>query len=361
MEKMPTSNGNHSGEQKSSDYLILSTNEFFQDQINEVARAEIRTWIQTMALEPSYFTNLLVFNLIQAAQRGVDVRVVHDAYSDYVTDNSFNSLSLLLQEKVRQKKRTLQDQRSTMVELMRRSYPVVKTNISSKVIAATPMAAIMGRDHKKISIVDESAYIGGVNLTSLDERRLDLMLKTSNASIVFALKQVYIRSFYEMLAQDMEIKCDEFNLLLIDSGFRGQSTIMNCVYKYVQREQEKIVVLSPYLPSGKFRRLLNNAVISGVEVEVYTTGYNQTGLAPKASQFIHNLGQSKPKFKIMRYQGIVHAKALIFGQHSAMIGSHNFDELFVQFGTEELALLTRQGEIIDQLQQYVANMRQFCV
>ncbi|MEN8253359.1 MAG: hypothetical protein ABFQ62_03225 [Patescibacteria group bacterium] len=42
-------------------YSILGTNAFFQDQINAVDEAKFRAWIQTMAFEPSHFTNLLVY------------------------------------------------------------------------------------------------------------------------------------------------------------------------------------------------------------------------------------------------------------------------------------------------------------
>src|SRR3989344_323195 len=79
-------------------YRILESVNFLSDQFNEIQKAKNRIWIQTMALESGHFTNLLAHKLIGAKNRGLDVKIVYDAFSDYVTDNTFNHLPLLTKE-----------------------------------------------------------------------------------------------------------------------------------------------------------------------------------------------------------------------------------------------------------------------
>lgn len=338
-------------------YQILETTSFFEDQIAEVAKAEFRAWIQTMALEPSYFTNLLTSYLILAVQRQVDVQIVHDAYSDYVTNNKFNHLAFLQNTPDKRQHAEILANRATFIKQINRMFKVNKTNVPRGPLSYTPLAGVMGRDHKKISLIDNIGYIGGLNMTPLDAKRVDFMLKTTNKKIVKELERIFKRSFDDEAAEDIVTHCNDHNTLLVDSGKRGKSIIMDHVYELVEKENTSITLISPYQPSGKLRRMLNFSARKGTHVEVITTGSDQTGAAHKLSQFVHDFGQDRARFYTHRYPGIVHAKALLFGTHTAILGSHNFDELFVRLGTEEISLVTRQPEIVLQLQQYAEIMR----
>lgn len=338
-------------------YQILEGANFLIDQFSEIQIAQNRIWIQTMALEAGHFSNLLSHKLIGAKKRGVDVKLVYDAFSDYVTDNTFNHLPLPRKED-REFKRFLLEQNRDLLELLRKHFQVTETNLPPKIISMTPFPGILGRDHKKISIIDGVAYIGGINLANLDPKRFDFMLKTDNSRIVEVLASIFEQSFTEQPMPDASYVCDPHNTLLVDSGKPFRSTIMQSAYEAVGKENENITLISPFLPTGHFRKLLNQAVKRGVNVEVITSEINQLGFTPRLSQFVHNLGQIEPLFSILRYPGIVHAKALMFGNHSAMVGSHNFDELFVKLGTEEIALFTTQPEILSQLSELRKRMKE---
>lgn len=339
-----------------SSYSILNTIAFFQDQVAETSKAQFRSWVQTMALEPSFFTNLLIAELILATQRGLDTRLIHDAYSDFVTANTFNHLPFLLNKRGRSHKKQILEERKQFVQHINNHLSVRKTNIPQGLMAHTPLPGVMGRDHKKISIIDNIGYLGGVNFTPLDETRVDLMLKTTNQNIVGKLEEIFMRSFCDEPAKDIIAQCDQHNVLLVDSGRRGTSIIMDHTFELIRQENDRVTLVSPYVPSGKLRQLCNAAVKRGVQVEIVTSGSEQLGKTQIASQLVHGVGQRKPLFKIHRFPGVVHAKILLLNDHTAIIGSHNFDELFVRLGTEEISLLTQQPEIIQQLQMYVENM-----
>lgn len=337
-------------------YNILETVDFFTDQLNEIQNAQKRIWIQTMALESGHFSNLLAHNLIAAEQRGVDVRIVYDAYSDYVTNNTFNNLPLLYRED-RGYKQFLRDRGTELLSLLKHHCKVSQTNIPSGFLSNNPFNGVAGRDHKKMSIIDDKAYIGGVNMTPIDAQRVDFMLKTNNQFIVNKLSFIFNQSFYDYPVSDTLYPCDNNNTLLVDSGERFKSTIMEYAYEAIDNERDSITLISPFVPSGKLKKTLNTAVERGVHVELITSQISQLGFTPRLSQFVHNMGYTKPLFQIHRYPGIVHAKALLLGNHSAIIGSHNFDELFVKLGTEEISLLTTQPEILIQLNLLSQKMK----
>ncbi|NCO88768.1 hypothetical protein AUK04_01420 [Candidatus Roizmanbacteria bacterium CG2_30_33_16] len=311
-------------EKGSNSYSILETVSFFTDQLREIQMAQNRVWIQTMALEPGHFTDLFVQRLIAAQHRGVDVRIVHDSFSDYVTDNTFNHLPLLNSED-REYKRFLLNRRVELLELLKGCCQVSQTNAPTGILSYTPFPGVSGRDHKKISIIDNIAYIGGVNMTPLDGKRIDFMLKMDNKDLINILSLIFNRSFLGISVSDAAYTCDDNNTLLVDSGKRSQSIIMQYAYDAIKRERESITVISPYLPSGHLRKTLNEAVERGLNVDVITSQESRSGFSPKISQLVHNVGQVRPLFRIIRYPGILHAKALLLGNHAAIIGSHNFD------------------------------------
>lgn len=337
-------------------YNVLETVDFLTDQLREIQTAKDRVWIQTMALEAGHFSNLLARHLIAAAKRGVDVKVVYDAYSDYVVDNTFTQMPLL-KSKDRSHRSFVRDEQKKLLDSLREDCYVSETNRPSRFASHVPFSVIFGRDHKKISIIDNKVYIGGVNMAPLDAQRVDFVLKTNNKQLLDRLSIIFEKSFLGIPESDSIYVCDANNTLLLDSGKRRQSIIMEQVYDAVRKEDKKVTLVSPFLPSGNLRKVLNKAVQRGIEVEVITSQEDQLGLTPRMSQKIRTLGQSMPLFKINRYPGVIHAKAVLFGKRAAIIGSHNFDELFVILGTEEVSLLTTQPEVIMQLTQFCENIR----
>ncbi len=342
-----------------SSYRILGTGEFYFDFFNEIQAANDRVLFQTMAFENGHFSSLLTHHLINAQKRGVNVQFVHDAYSDYVTDNTFNHLPALSREDQQYKQFALRETQALLNSLKSNDIKPHKTNSPTGPHRITPLPGAVGRDHKKIVVVDNIAYIGGVNFTELDAKRFDFMIKITNPSIVNNLSKILNDSLSDQPQSDHEIICDSNNTLVIDGGHLMKSLIMKNAYQLVDKEKDEIVVISPFLPTGKFAAKLNHAVESGVKVSFITSSRESLpGFASKVSQFVHNFGTGSQKFSTIYADGIVHAKALIaLGNSEAIIGSHNFDELFVKLGTEEIALRTKEVKIIEELKRYLLKIK----
>lgn len=338
-------------------YKALNTVEFMTDQIREINQATEYVWIQTMAFESGHFSDLLVHTLIQASQRGVDVRFVCDAYSDYVTANSFNHLRWMMSSDNRRHQDFLLKRKEDVLKSLEQEFKINRTNLPNNLLSKTPFPGLLGRDHKKISIIDREVYLGGSNLTPLDSTRADIMIKTDNKDIVEGAKQIFLKSFHDEPAEDMVLICDVNNRLLIDKGKKGQSLIMEEACSAVNSAQERIILVSPYIPIGRLRNALNNASARGVYVEVVSSDEAQLGFAPKLSQLVHNFGQNDPEFLITRCPDTVHAKILTVDDSITMVGSHNFDELFVYFGTEEIVLLSEEQDLTREVNRYIEKLK----
>lgn len=342
-----------------SHYSVLDTVSFYVDLTAEINQANNRVWSQTMAFENGHFSGLFIRSLINAARKKIDVRFVRDSYSDYVTNNSFNHLPSLSRTES-QFKRFVQLQTGSLIEELEKSdIRTHKTNVPATIYRHTPLPGVIGRDHKKIIVIDDKAYLGGVNFTELDAKRIDFMLKTDNPSIVLALSTLFDESLNDVLQVDRNIPCDQNNILLVDGGEPGESIIIQNAYDIMNNEADSIVLISPYPPAGKLLSQLNNAVKRGVKVKFITSSKGSlVSFAPKVSQLVHQIGTRKPLFSILHVDGIVHAKALLAcGNREAMIGSHNFDEIFVKLGTEEVSLRTCEPAIISELDGYISSLK----
>ena len=340
-----------------NEYKLLESVDFFVDIIKEIQSAKSRIWIQTMALEACHMTNLIIHHLKEAVGRGVDVRIVYDAYSNFIIDNNFVTIPSLKKEN-RQYNRFLLACFTQLKTSLQSSFLVNVTNVPIGFLRNMPLHGIMGRDHKKITIIDDVGYLGGLNFTNLDARRKDFMFKMNNYSIVCRLAQIFENSFNNQNSDKNLLWCDINNTVLTDAGESSKSSIIELVYDLVTAETQSIKIISPFTPTGNLRKLLNNATIRGVKVEVYTSEIKSLGFKPILSQIIHNFGHEKILFDIIRFPGIVHAKAILFAEHTAIFGSHNFDELLVFLGTEEVSLYTKDPAIISQLKNYAYCMYQ---
>ena len=341
-------------------YQVLNTVDYYLDQLREISLAVKRVWLQTMAFENSHFSDLLIHTLSQSAARNVDVRLALDAYTDYVFANTFNHLPLFSKIEHQHKLKMRQLLAGSLQNLT--SFSQLKiTNIPTGVMKHLPLSGVMGRDHKKVTLVDDTVYLGGVNQTPLDAKRVDMMIKIRNSAIVAALEQLFIETLADLPQTDRLIQCDFNTSILVDGGKRGESITMDCAQELIEAEKEEIILISPFIPRGRLRQSLNQAAKNGVVTKIITTAKSHSaGFTPLISQIVHNFAQAKPIFRIYGYPSTIHAKALICGQKIAICGSHNFDDMFVSLGTEEVSLITRQPDIILQLCNYANSLLGEC-
>ena len=198
------------------------------------------------------------------------------------------------------------------------------------------------RNHRKMIVADDVAYLGGVNFSDHNFAWTDLMVRIERADVA------------ELLAADFpspggastgawRAELDQLTLYGLDG--RSNAEVFQTLMARLDRAREEIVILSPYL-SFPFTDALVRARRRGVRVVVVTPHDNNKPLLRK---YIVALAR-REGFELVETPGMNHVKALILDGATVILGSSNFDfvsyeaeaEIVAAFDDPELALDLRR-------------------
>lgn len=209
------------------------------------------------------------------------------------------------------------------------------------------------RFHQKMSIIDDEIvfFAGGINLTGESFHHHDFMLRTTDTKLAAILTSQLQRIASDHFINDETHILTARHTLLIDGGQPHTSIIYDTAMQYAAQAKE-IIYVSQMAPSGKLARILTKKP---------TTFYlnRPTSMSPLSgiSEFIN---QRRYQY-VNHYHGkrYIHAKYMLFTMPNddkiALTGSHNFSERGVNYGTKEIALLTKDEDIWQKLYTYTQD------
>lgn len=212
-----------------------------------------------------------------------------------------------------------------------------------------------GRTHSKWCVVDDILFtFGGVNLYDEGIQNVDYMFRHQDAWLAERIMQEQTRiqkaearsTNYHSIA----IEHDDMTVLF-DGGVMGQSVIYRRAVELAEQAAH-ITFVSQYCPTGKLSRVLKKK-----PTKLY---YNRPLQAEGLNRIVIRIGQFasglKTHYTNARY---LHAKCIIFTMPDktkvAITGSHNFAYTGVLLGTREVALETRDPQVIAQLETFIKN------
>lgn len=206
-----------------------------------------------------------------------------------------------------------------------------------------------GRSHIKLAVVNDRVFIGGCNI-QLPEIR-DVMIGWDDAATA-----TWLRNFVHRIGDalnvrqalgdhDQEHAVAPNATLFVDAGVKRQSTIMQQAHRLIDQAEETVTITCQYFPGGATADRLLAARKRGVRVTIHysppsahgtlaTIHYLYNGLQRlrlPADMFTGRLPADAPK---------LHSK-IIVSEKAALIGSHNYVQAGVRFGTAEIALLVK--------------------
>lgn len=335
------------GDRKKPIYEVLTSREFFTDLIPQISCAQRKILIQTTNVEMNDYTRLLLGLLSDAAKRGLKVSFIYDVFSEF-TSREKPILTNFLQAR-----------RKSLMEKLKKSgleeagVWLKRTGREGGVFSNLPIGGLKGMDHKKIFIIDDAAYIGGVNLGDNDFNRIDMMLGIRDPRIVRVLEAIYERNFSaDNKNEDEEHIVSEDHTILVDGGQAGNSIILDSVKRDIDDEQESVVFVSQFHPTGDLQYRLNRAYERGVKV-LFITGKNSFQNKIKNGVSYIATGFQPVRFPTIRSSSPVHAKVIIFGESKVYLGSSNFDEFLVRLGTKDISLCSTNPEIVQRARGFV--------
>lgn len=320
-------------------FEVLKPNDFLQDFILEVGRAKRRAWVQTMYMRPGKVTTQVLTILKTAAAQGINTKVHLDWY-DLLTQKAHF---------------TLQDQANKSVlisDLQSVGAKILFTNPPNLIEKILPYK---GRNHMKMTIVDDVAYLGGTNFGDEDFNCLDFMVKITDKAIVETIVNQFIEVDKNQLLEDKKTYVNNDTTILVDAGKSGRSIILDNAINIIKQAERSILHVSQFVPDGKFLRALHSMYKRKIKVEVITTTKNQSN---KVFALVHKLNQLEMSIRnwqipVTFYRFNVHAKLTIVDETIALFGSHNMSEKGVIMGTAEITIQSKNKALLRDLTAFV--------
>ena len=192
------------------------------------------------------------------------------------------------------------------------------------------------RNHKKIIIVDDSAYLGGVNFSDHNFDWHDFMIQISDRVIV------------EQLVEDFQLTCQQKNQSkVIDLGSSRLYFLdgVNSKKEYVLlfddilSARKSITILSPYVSEPLLSKLLQR---KDVQVNILTPENNNKSLLKSG------LYGRLRKTNVHLYEyagGMSHLKAILVDDSKLIFGSSNFD-VVSYFLEQEVVMVSDNVDLI---------------
>lgn len=209
-----------------------------------------------------------------------------------------------------------------------------------------------GRSHMKLAVVNDYAYLGGPSFQGCD--RIDMVVglkdrETADWIYDLTVGMTEAGSTEAVLGSEDQIRnIDEKTQVLIDAGKPRQSLILDETLQLIDDAEDWLIIGCQFLPTGETGRRLVRAIKRGIDVHIahnHPSKYDRMNLAHR---FImaRERRRNPPEFfanQVPVTEPALHTKA-IANESTSIVGSHNFIDTGVKFGTPEIVLRRRDVE-----------------
>jgi phosphatidylserine/phosphatidylglycerophosphate/cardiolipin synthase-like enzyme len=327
---------------------LLTKSQYFAElteQANKLGKGD-RVAVMTMAFAPQEPEVIALLEALGgAARRGVDVLLSVDAYG-FLAGHGLQLGPLIAHKQLPEHLTgVFAERQQALSRFKAQGGRVVVTNPPTRLFTS-PVA---GRSHIKFGVINDKVWIGGCNLDSPSD--IDLMAQWQDKTLADWLVALPLRA--EVAGSVHAAQRDTDTTLPtawgaelhIDAGIRKQSRIMQQALQLVDEAEKHILLTCQFFPSRIMARHLARAIKRGVKVELI---YNHPNKHQKPRHILHHATRAVEQFmrpgelfahELPQSQKYIHAKLLVT-EKAAMLGSHNYVEAGVQFGTAEVALLS---------------------
>jgi cardiolipin synthase len=300
--------------------LAVGSGEFWDLARADIAAAQRRVLIQAMTWEGDA-AGLQVAEAI-GASGAADRRVLVDDY----TSHNINDTMLLFS----QAPALMEEQSSTLAMFSRLKGQGVGVRVTDPV-GRNP-ARFVSRNHKKLLVMDDVAWIGGINFSDHNFDWHDTMLRIEDAEIAGWLAAQFGREWNGAPAYERREFGSGLTMLSLD-GVTNAAGFAE-VLALFEGAERSIEVLSAY-PTQPFTEAMARAAARGVRVTIHTPWPSNKptvrnyllGFAPKRGITLSLLPR------------MTHAKAALIDERILLFGSSNFDFASYRVNNEFVAVI----------------------
>ncbi len=317
--------------------LLVGAPEFWRRASADIARAQRRVLTQAMSFEGDAAGLAVARALIESP--AADRRVLVDDYTRRnINDRSVRSL---------QGRRDSQLQ-AEVAETARMFGRLAGAGIS---VRATNRVGWLGagypaRNHKKLLVADNAAYLGGLNFCEHNFAWDDFMLRVEGSEAADFLAADFDATFG---SHPRHARLDLADLSLLSLDGRTNRAAVAPVRAALASARGAITVLSPYL-TFPFTDHLADARRRGVAVRLITPWDRNKTIVRNALL----RAAARGGFETRLLPNMSHLKAMLIDDKTLILGSSNFD--FVSLAAEEeLIGIVSSPSLIAQFQSRIID------
>ncbi len=296
--------------------LLIGAPAFWERAASDIERSRRRVLVQAMTFEGDS-AGRSVAQAIGAAS-ALDRRVLVDDYSRFVVSDRWVAGR---REKLPADLRAeVEATHAMFAELGAAGVGVRRTNPIGPLFANYP-----ARNHKKLIVADEVAYVGGINFSDHNFAWRDFMLRLEGGGAADWLARDFDATWR---GQPRAGHTDLPGVTLRSLDGRSNASAFGDLMALIEAARREIVVISPYL-TFPVTGALARAARRGVRVRLITPWPNN-----KPTVRDHLLAAAQRSgFEITLLSEMIHLKGLLIDAARLVIGSSNFD--FVSLAAEE--------------------------
>ena len=296
--------------------LLVGSAAFMASAAADMAAARRRLLVQAMTFEGDE-AGLGVGRSVLASP-AADRRVLVDDYTRFVLSDRFvYSPHSLLDADFRAE---LKATRAMFEAMLEGGVGVRVTNPAGTLLLGFPF-----RNHKKLIVSDNAAYLGGINFSDHNFAWKDLMLRVDDARITDLLAADFDATF-QGRGRSWRARLGDIALYGLDGRDNHQG--FGDVFAAIEAARREISVVSPYL-TFPFADALARAAARGVEVTLLAPlANNKPTVRDYQVWFCARAG-----LRLRLTREMIHLKAMVIDEATLVLGSSNFD--FVSYRIEE--------------------------
>jgi cardiolipin synthase len=307
--------------------LLVGSGAFWRRAEEDFRRAERRLFLQAMTFEADR-AGAAVGRAV-AESRAADRRILVDHYTRFVVNDRFVWWPGYWRDPSFGK-----EIRDTAA--MFRGLKDVRVGVRLTNPVGPLLIGYSARNHKKMIVVDDAAYIGGINFSDHNFAWHDVMLRVEDRAVADFLAADFLAT-YDGHSRYAEARLGDITLYSLDgrsnhSGFRNLLTL-------IEGAERQICVVSPYL-TFPFVEALERAGKRGVAVQLITPAANNK---PVVRDYLFRSAQ-RAGFDVRLAPQMSHVKAMLIDGKELVLGSTNFD--FVSYHVEEEIVAVIENEAL---------------
>ena len=219
-----------------------------------------------------------------------------------------------------------------------------------RIVVTNPMGPLRWkypcRNHKKLMIADNRAFLGGINFSEHNFAWRDLMLQTECPALVEALAADFRRTAAG-INRSAVARLPAGRLYFLDG--RRSRPLWEAIFSEIASARRSVDIISPYVSDPLLRRIARRSGSVRVRV-IYPARTNRRMM----QQALLNAA-AETGIEVLLYQPVMsHMKAILVDDTRLILGSCNFD--FVAYELQqEIVLSSGETALIEEFRERALN------